>query len=296
MSMQNNTSSRAGARGGLDWLLPSGDLLARHALLLFGLLFMLFPILWVFTGSLKTDADLVSRVSLIPDPLTFANYPQGWTATGQSFGVYILNSTILCSAAVLANLFACSLTAYAFARIRFPGKGILFSLMLLTIFIPRHISIIPEYVIFQKLGLVDSIWPMIIPKLLGLDGFFVFLMVQFIRALPVELEEAAEMDGSNRFQIFLNIVLPTMKPALATTAILTFLFTYQDFLSQLIFLNTPKNFTVPLGLQTFIDQTSSVSIGPVFAMSVVSLLPVIVMFLLFQKQIIDGSVTSGLKG
>jgi len=290
------TAFQARRRNPLGWLVPSGDMLVRHFVLIFGVVIMIFPVLWVFSGSLKTDADLVSRVSLIPDPVTFANYPNGWSATGQPFGRYIFNSTVLCMAAVVANLFACSLTAYAFARIRFPGKGILFSLMLLTIFIPRHISIIPEYVIFQRLGLVDTIWPMIIPKLLGLDGFFVFLMVQFIRALPVELEEAAEIDGSNRFQIFWHIVLPNMRPALATTAILTFLFTYQDFLSQLIFLNSPENFTVPLGLQTFIDQTSSVAIGSVFAMSVVSLLPVVVMFLIFQKQIIDGSVTSGLKG
>lgn len=291
-----DTSSAAARPNPFGWLVPSGDTLIRHFVLIFGLVIMIFPVLWVFSGSLKTDADLVSRVSLIPDPVTFENYPHGWTATGLPFGRYIFNSTVLCMAAVVANLFACSLTAYAFARIKFPGKGILFSLMLLTIFIPRHISIIPEYVIFQRLGLVDTIWPMVIPKLLGLDGFFVFLMVQFIRALPVELEEAAEMDGSNRFQIFWNIVLPNMRPALATTAILTFLFTYQDFLSQLIFLNSPENFTVPLGLQTFIDQTSSVAIGSIFAMSVVSLLPVVAMFLIFQKQIIDGSVTSGLKG
>lgn len=210
--------------------------------------------------------------------------------------MFLVNSGIVCTLAVLGNLVACTLAAYAFARFEFTGKRILFAIVLLTVMLPKHVRIISEYIGFAYAGLIDTFVPLILPHFLAVDGFFIFLMVQFIRGLPLDLDEAARLDGCTDFGVFWRILLPLLGPALITMAILTLVQVYQDFFTQLIYLNTPQKFTVPLGLRQFIDSTSSSSYGAVLAMSVVSLAPVAIIFLVFQRYLMSGIATTGLKG
>jgi multiple sugar transport system permease protein len=167
--------------------------------------------------------------------------------------------------------------------------------MLVTLMLPIHVVIVPQYILWAQLGLNDSFWPLIVPKFLATDAFFIFLMVQFIRGLPKELDEAARIDGAGHGRIFFQILLPLMTPALATTTIFTFIWVWNDFFSQLIFLTSPSNYTVPIALRSFIDAQSTSSFGAMFAMSVVSIIPLVLIFGFGQKFLIKGIATTGLK-
>jgi multiple sugar transport system permease protein len=197
---------------------------------------------------------------------------------------------------VAANLLACALTAYAFARIPFRFRGVFFALMLGSLLLPHHVVLIPQYVMFRELGWIDTYLPFVVPKLLATDAFFVFLLVQFFRTIPKELDDAARIDGCGHLGIFLRIILPLSKPALATTAIFTFIYTWNDFFTPLVYLTDPDLYTVPLALRAFIDATSNSAFGALFAMSVLSLLPVLGIFIAVQRLLVEGISTTGLKG
>jgi multiple sugar transport system permease protein len=269
-------------------------LLTHVALIGFGL-FMLYPLIWLLVSSFKPTADIFSEPGLIPARPTAGNYPDGWTALTDDFGHYMLNSLIVVAGSIVGNLLACSLAAYAFARLEFPLKRFWFAVMLGTMMLPIHVIIVPQYILFARADLINTFWPLIIPKLLATDGFFVFLMVQFIRGLPRELDDAARIDGCNHFGIFFRIIMPLSMPALATTAIFTFIWTWNDFFSQLIYLTDPDMYTVPVALRTFVDATSQTPWGPVFAMSIVSLAPIFGFFLAGQRYLVRGIATTGLK-
>jgi multiple sugar transport system permease protein len=209
---------------------------------------------------------------------------------------FFANSLIISVGCVVGNLISCSLAAYAFARLRFRLRGPLFAFMIATIMLPPHVVLIPQYIIFNKLGMIDTFWPLVLPKFLGTDAFFVFLIVQFMRGLPRELADAARIDGCGPIRAFGYVILPLAKPALVTTAIFTFIWTWNDFLSQLIYLNDPAKYTLPLALRLFIDQTSVSSYGPMFAMSVLTLLPIGLFFFAFQRLLVEGVATSGMNG
>jgi multiple sugar transport system permease protein len=187
------------------------------------------------------------------------------------------------------------MAAYAFARLQFNGKRFWFAVMLLSIMLPIHVIIVPQYVLFSQLGWINTFLPLIVPKFLATDAFFIFLMVQFIRGIPKELDEAARIDGAGHPRIFLQIILPLMVPALATCAIFTFIWTWNDFFSQLIFLTKPELYTVPLALRSFEDAQSTTNYAQMFAMSVVSLIPIFLIFLFGQKFLIKGIATTGIK-
>ncbi len=271
---------------------------AWHLSVLALLAVMLYPLLWLLASSVKRSSEISTGTGLWPHHWDLHNY----AVLTQDLGGapawrYILNSVIVSGGAVIGNLVSCSLTAYAFARLRFRLRSPLFAFTLVTIMIPLQVVIVQQYLVFDKLGLVDSFWPLILPKFLGTDAFFVFLLVQFIRQLPPELDEAARIDGAGSFRIFTRVILPLLKPALITTAIFTFIWTWNDFLSQLIYLSSPQNLTVPLGLRLFVDQETSVqSYGPMFALSVLSLLPILAFFAAFQRYLVQGVATTGLKG
>jgi multiple sugar transport system permease protein len=168
--------------------------------------------------------------------------------------------------------------------------------MIGTLMLPFHVTVVPQYIIFNSLGWINTFLPLIVPKFFAVDAFFIFLMVQFIRGIPMELEQAAMVDGCNRFQIFILIILPLMAPALVTTTIFTFIWTWNDFFSQLLYLNAEKNYTVSLGLRQFLDASGQSSWGSMFAMTTLSLVPVFLVFLFFQKRLVEGIATTGLKG
>lgn len=267
----------------------------RHAIMIAVVVIALYPVLWMIVSSLRPDGDIFSNPSLLLTTFHWENYTYGWEALGTPFGHYLLNSFIIVLGSIIGNLFSCSLAAYAFARLRFRFQRSAFAYMLLTLMLPIHVVIVPQYILWSQIGLTDSFWPLIIPKFLATDAFFIFLMVQFIRGLPRSLDEAARIDGAGHPRIFFQIVLPLMTPALATTTIFTFIWTWNDLFSQLIFLTSPDNYTVPIALRSFIDSQSTSSFGAMFAMSVVSVIPLILIFTFGQRFLIKGIATTGIK-
>jgi multiple sugar transport system permease protein len=203
---------------------------------------------------------------------------------------------IISGLSVIGNLIACSLTAYAFARLEFPLKKLFYALLLGTLLLPYHVTLVPQYILFNKLNLINTFTPLIAPHFLATDAFFVFLMVQFIRALPPELDDAARVDGAGHWVIFLRIILPLALPAIGTTALFTFINTWNDFLGPLLYLSNANLWTVPLGLNSFLDATGGQSsYGSLFAMATLSLAPLVGFFVAFQKLLIEGIATSGIK-
>jgi len=259
--------------------------------------FMFYPVVWMFGASFR-DNSAISGLGVWPgSDFTLDGYETGWQGiAGVEFWRFLVNSFVVATLCVLANLIACSFTAYAFARIDFKFKKVFFAVMLGTLMLPHHVILIPQYMLFRELDWINTYLPFIVPKLLATDAFFIFLLVQFFRAIPRELDEAARIDGCGHVGIFFRIILPLAKPALATTAIFTFIHSWNDFFTPLIYLTDTKLYTVPLALRAFIDSTTDSSFGALFAMSVLSLLPVLGIFIAFQKLLVEGIATSGLKG
>ncbi|TDC69738.1 carbohydrate ABC transporter permease [Streptomyces hainanensis] len=256
---------------------------------------MLYPLLWMVSSSFKPQEIIFREPGLIPGDVTLENYTNGWDALQYPFSHYFLNSAIITAGSIVGNLVACSLAAYAFARLEFPLKRFWFALMLGSIMLPLHVTLVPQYILFSELDWINTFYPLIVPKFLATDAFFIFLMVQFIRTLPRELDEAAVIDGAGHWRIFSRIIMPLCTPALATTAIFTFIWTWNDFLSQLIFLTSPDKLTVPVALRNFLDSSGDSSWGPMFAISVLSLGPIFGFFLAGQRYLVRGIATTGLR-
>ncbi|MFE6157976.1 carbohydrate ABC transporter permease [Streptomyces sp. NPDC056486] len=271
--------------------------LAWHIGSLAVLAVVLYPVIWAIGGSFKPNDEIVGSLDLFPTDPIVANY--AGLADGIAdipISTFFSNSLFLALGSVVGVLFSCSLAGYAFARIKFAGRNLLFALMIGTLLLPYHVLLIPQYVLFQKMGLINTYTPLLLGKYLAVDAFFVFLMVQFMRNLPKELDEAARLDGCGHLRIYWSIVLPLCRPALITSAIFTFINSWNDFMGPLIYLNDPSKYTVSLGLKMFVDQEGLANYGGMIAMSLVALLPVLAFFLAFQRYLIDGMATSGLKG
>lgn len=271
--------------------------LAWHIGALAILVVVLYPVVWTIGASFKPSEDIVGALNLFPtDPIT-DNYRR--LADGIAdipIWKFFLNSAYISVGSVIGVVLSCSLTAYAFTKIRFAGRNVMFAVMIGTLLLPYHVLIIPQYVMFQKLELINTFTPLLIGKYLATDAFFVFLMVQFMRGLPKELDEAARLDGCGHLRIYWSIVMPLCRPALITSAIFTFIQAWNDFMGPLLYLNEPDKYTVSMGLRMFIDQDAVADYGGMIAMSLVALLPVLAFFLAFQRYLIDGMATSGLKG
>ncbi|MEU9367682.1 carbohydrate ABC transporter permease [Streptomyces avermitilis] len=269
----------------------------KHIGLLAALLVLLYPLAWLLATSLKPADEVLTSLKLLPSHLEWSNYTTALDGvSGVTVSRLLINSLLISVGSVIGNVVSCSLAAYAFARLRFRMRGVMFGFMIATMMLPHHAVLIPQYIIFNKLGMVDTYWPLILPKFLATEAFFVFLIVQFMRGLPRELDEAARIDGCGPFRIFWSVVLPLTRPALITTAIFTFIWSWNDFFTQLIYLFDPEKFTITLALRNFVDQSSSSAYGPMFAMSVISLLPIVLFFFAFQRYLVQGMATSGLKG
>ena len=259
---------------------------------------VLYPGLWMIASSFKPNSEIGgANTSLWSNNFSFDNFVTAMDGIGGvSTLQFFTNSLILAIGAVVGTVLSASVSAYAFARIKFPGRSVFFGMMIATLLLPFHVVIIPQYIVFQQLGLVDTYVPLLIGKFLAADAFFVFLMVQFMRNLPGELDEAARIDGAGHVRIFTSIMLPLMKPALISTSIFSFIWSWNDFLGPLLYLNTPDKYPLPLALRLFVDQTQSSDYGAMIAMSVLALLPVLIFFLVFQRYIVEGVSTQGLKG
>ncbi len=268
----------------------------RHTVLIAASFIMLYPLLWMAASAFKPEAVIFTDLSIVPPSLNPRNFIEGWKALEVSFTRFYWNSFVIAVLVVIGNVVSCSMAAYAFAKLQFRGKRLLFALMMATLMLPYHVTLIPQYVLFLNIGWVDTILPLVVPKFLAVDAFFIFLMVQFFRSLPRELDEAAMIDGCGPWRIFFTIILPLSKPVLATAAIFSFLWTWNDFFGPLIYLNDVQHYTVPLALRAFVDTTGQSAWGQLFAMSTLALAPIFIFFLLFQRLIIEGVAMSGLKG
>jgi multiple sugar transport system permease protein len=261
-------------------------------------LFMIYPVIWMIVSSVKPNNMIFSDPGLIPKTVTIDNYITGWKGyAGTSFGSFFANSLIMCAVAVIGNLISCSMAAYAFARLKFAGRGVWFVAMMITLMLPGHVTLVPRYIMFNSFGWVGSYLPILVPKFLATDAFFVFLLVQFIRSLPKEIEEAAIIDGCGKVGVFLRIIIPLAVPALVTTALFTFLWTWDDFFNHLLYLTRPETFTVSRALRTFVGDAGAVSNwGGALAMSTLSIIPAFILFFSLQKYFVQGISTTGIKG
>ena len=263
---------------------------------LFGF-FMLYPVFWLVASSLKPADEIFTNItSLIPSEIRFQNYVEGWAGFGGiTFATFFKNSFIYAGFGTLIQVTSSVIVGYGFARVKFVGKNIWFSIMLLTLMLPSEVLLIPQYLIFSWLGWVPGFLPLLVPRIGG-GAFFIFMIVQFIRGIPIDLDEAAMIDGADQFKIFLYVIAPQLKPAIITAAIFSFYWTWDDFLGPLIYLTNPQLYTVSLALRSFSDEGSITNWGAIFAMLTLSLTPALTIFIFFQRYLVEGIATTGLKG
>lgn len=268
-----------------------------HSICIPAALITLYPVLWMISSSLKESARVfVEAGSLIPAGWHFDNYVRGWRGfAGISFAVFFKNTLFITIVDVIGALVSSAMVAYGFARIRFRFKNIWFATVILSLLLPGEIIRIPQYIIFHKLDWVNTFLPLIVPSFFG-SAFFVFLILQFIRTLPYELDEAAKMDGCTRFSIFYRIIVPLIVPVLITAGIFQFYWSWDNFMGPLIYLGTPKLYTVSVALRLFADPNSQTDWGAMFAMSTLSLAVPVAIFFIFQRYIVEGISTTGIKG
>ncbi len=258
---------------------------------------MIYPLLWLISGSFKTNDEIFTSFSLMPSALSLKPYIEGWVGIGdQNYGRYFYNTFKMIIPSAFFTLLSSYLVAYGFSRFRFPFKKILFALMISTLMLPKTVIIIPRYMLFRDLGWLDSYYPFYIPALLATQSFFIFMLVQFLRGLPRELDESAKIDGCNSFQILFRILLPLSKPALFSAAIFDFVWQWNDFFNPLIYISSVAKYPLSLGLRIDLDVGASVQWSRVMAMSVVTMVPPILIFFFAQKYFVEGIATTGLKG
>ncbi len=264
-----------------------------YLMLIVGSLMFILPLFWALSSSFKSDYQVMQYPpQWIPSPLRWQNYPEALTYV--PFGRFALNTLFIAGFAICGNILSCTIIAYGFARLRAPGKNFFFILMLSTMMLVEPVRIIPLYIEFNKLGWIDSYLPLIVPAFFG-SPFYIFLLRQFFMNIPLELEEAALIDGANRLQILWKVVLPLSKPALAAIAIFNFQGVWNDFLYPLVFLHKQTNYTIALGLN-FFRSTYTVHWGYLMAASIVALLPMVVIFFIAQRYFIQGITFTGIKG
>ena len=260
-------------------------------------LMLIYPLLWMISSSFKEDLEIFQGVAFFPSEWRLDNYVTGWAGmNGIGFLTFFVNSFVLSGVNIVANVISCSLTAYAFAKREFRFKKILFALMLGTMMLPMHVTLLPNYVMFNSIGWVNTFLPLTVPSFFAVQGFFVFLMTQFMRGIPKEIDEAALMDGCGAWKHYTHIIMPMSLPAIITTCIFTFIWTWNDFFTQMIYITDIRLFPVSLALRQFVDATGNSSWGALFAMSTLSLVPLFLVFVFLQKYLIEGVTAGSIKG
>ena len=259
---------------------------------------MIYPLVWMIMSSFKETGTIFTTAgSLIPEKFILDNYRNGWKGfAGIAFSTFFKNSLFISIVATIGTILSSAVVAYGFARFEFRGRKLMFTAMLLSMMLPAQVLMIPQYLWYQKLNWVGSYMPLIIPYFFATQGFFVYLMSNFIEGIPRELDEAAKIDGCSYFGIFRLVISPLMKPAVGTGSIFAFMWRWDEFLSALLYINKTAKYPVSLALKLFCDPGSSSDYGAMFAMATLSVLPAVVIFLFFQKYLVEGISTSGLKG
>ena len=258
---------------------------------------MIYPLLWLVFSTFKPNEEIFTSVALLPQEWVFTHWGEGWNAVrGHTFGRFFMNSVIISSLSVVGTLISCSVTAYAFARFRFPLKNVWFGILLATMLLPDQVLLVPRYIMFVAFGWIDTFAPLTVPRFFGASQVFIFLLTQFIRGIPYELDESSFIDGCSRLRFLWSILLPLMRPALFVAALFTFLWTWQDFMGPLIYLNSVRLYPMSLALNLFQDAQAAVNWGALHAMMVLSLAPFLLLFFVAQRYFIEGIVTTGMKG
>ena len=261
----------------------------------FGLL-MIYPVIWMILSSFKMKSEILdNNAPFFPTQWMWENYVDGWKGAGQyTFGTYFKNSIIISVLATLGTVISSAMVAYALARVKFKGRKFWFTCMIMTMLLPGQVLMIPQYIIWNNLNAVGTFVPMILPKFLGVP-FFIYMMMQFIKGLPKELDEAAMMDGCNRYQIFSRVILPLLGPSIITTVVIQFYWVWDDYMGPLLYLTKPGLYTVSYAIKNFADVQGT-NFGPMFAMSTLSLIPVFLLFLFFNRYLMDGVTAGSVKG
>jgi multiple sugar transport system permease protein len=264
-----------------------------YALLLAGSVLFILPFMWMVSTSLKQAKDVFTYPpSFLPTSFVWQNYITGWTVL--PFNRFLLNTLIVTCANVVGNLISCSLVAFGFARLRGRGSNLLFLLLLATLMIPREVTIVPRFLLFSQLGLVNTLWPLILPAWFGYP-FFIFLLRQFFMSIPHELDDAARIDGASSFRIFTSVILPLSQPALATVAIFAFIGNWSNLLDPLIYIRSQELYTLALGLNLF-RGVNFTQFNLLMAVSIIQLMPVLIIFFLAQKLFVQGVTLTGMGG
>lgn len=268
-----------------------------YLLLILGAVLMCYPLVWMFFASFKTNAEIFTSKKLLPSSFHFDAYIDGWNGVGEyTFATFFSNTIKLVVPTVLGTVFSCSIVAYGFARFKFPYKKIWFGLMLSTLMLPNSVIIIPRFLLFNKLGWLDSYLPFIVPALFACYPFFIFMIVQFLRGVPTELDEAAKIDGCNAVTTLGLILYPILKPALFSAGLFQLMWTWNDFFNALIYISKVDKFPLSLGLRISLDSASVVAWNQIMAMALISIMPLIIIFFFSQRYFVEGISTSGIKG
>ncbi|WP_370312367.1 carbohydrate ABC transporter permease [Sagittula sp.] len=269
----------------------------RYGLLILVGLVMIYPLIWLIGASFKTNSEMFSSAWFWPKEPTLDGYVKGWqTSTPYTFATFFINSMQIVIPKVIGTAVSCTLVAYGFARFEFPGKKVLFTILIATLLLPDVVTRIPQYLLFRELGWLDTYLPLFAPSWLAGDAFFVFMVIQFLRAIPREMEEAARCDGANVVQTLVFIVVPMLMPAIISVCLFQFMWTMNDFLGPLIYVSTVEKYPISLALKLSIDATEAFDWNQILAMTVLALTPSLVVFFLAQKSFIEGISTGGVKG
>jgi multiple sugar transport system permease protein len=280
-------SRRRGPRSRTTWI--------SIALLALGAVVIMVPFYWMISTSLKAQGNLyLYPPQWIPNPARWNNFKEVWDTV--PFFTFAKNTAVIVTLVMIGTLLSCSFSAYGFARLRAPGRDVIFMLVLATMMLPSAVTLVPTYIAFNKLGWINSILPLVVPSFFGAP-FYIFLLRQFYLTIPKDVEESGRIDGANAFRIWWDLMLPLTKPALATVAVFTFFATYNDFFGPLIYLNDQSKQTIAVGLSYF---TGSRNVGPqmhlLMAMTLLATIPTLIVFLFAQRYFVQSIVTTGIKG
>ena len=258
---------------------------------------MLYPLAWIVSASFKENTEIFNSMSLIPDNFSLDAFVEGWKGSGQyTFTTFYKNTFIIVVPSVIFTLISSTLAAYGFARFNFVFKKILFAIMIATLMLPETTLMIPRYMLFNEMGWLNSYFPFWIPAMFTTKSFFIYMMIQFMRGIPRDLDEAAYIDGCNVWQTLTKSIAPLCAPALFSAGIFQFMWLWNDFLNQLLYINSVKLYPISLALKMSLDAQSAVNWNQIMAMSVVSMIPPIIVYFVGQKYLVEGTTTAGLKG
>ncbi|AJQ93206.1 carbohydrate ABC transporter permease [Gynuella sunshinyii] len=269
----------------------------RYIILLACGLGMLYPLFWMVSAAFKPNYEIFSSLSLWPKEFSLEGFINGWkTGTEYTFGRFFLNTFMYVIPKVILTVISSTIVAFGFARFDIPFKKFWFTMLIATILLPQSVLLIPQYLMFREMGMLDSYMPLYLPMAFATQGFFVFMLIQFLRGLPTDMEEAAMIDGCNSFQLLIYIVVPILKPAIISVALFQFMWSVNDFLGPLIYISSVDKYPIALALKMSIDVTEGAQWNEILAMASIAIVPSIVVFLMAQNYFIEGITAGGVKG